>query len=76
MPNQIECGMCCNRVKFKLHWNTEEGDINRRRGGRWEASQRRWHFGGFALKRNQSLSGGDKKRHSRHKEEKMQKHAG
>lgn len=52
MPNQIECGMCCNRVKFKLHWNTEEGDINRRRGGMWEASQRRWHFGSSALKRN------------------------
>lgn len=54
MPNQIERGMCCNRVKFKLHWNTEEGAIDRRRwGGRLHRGG--GISGGSALTRNQSL---------------------
>lgn len=74
MHNQTECGMCYSREKFKIHWNTEEDALSRKRG--------RLHrgggvSGGFPLRTNQTLSDGDnRKRHSQHREEKVQKNGG
>ena len=59
MPNQIECGMCCNRVKFKLHLTQRKVQLTGEGVGGGKLHREGGTSGGSALKRNQSLSGGD-----------------